>query len=480
MSASDRPTGGGTANQPRPTDIPTIAEAAKLIAARKLSPVELTEACLSRAEALDGRLHAFIRRTRDTALATARAAEARIMTAGPRGPLDGIPFAHKDIYCTAGIPTTGHSRVLQDHVPEADATTVAKLAEAGIVMLGKLATHEFAFGGPSFDLPWPPARNPWNPEHFTAGSSSGTGAAVASGMILGGTGSDTGGSIRGPAALCGIAGIKPTYGLCSRAGVLPLAQSLDHTGPMAWTAEDCALLLQAMAGHDPADPASADRPVPDFTAQLGQGVRGLRIGIIRHFHELDHPVSPATLKGIEDAAAFFRSEGATLRDVALPSLAEFNACGWIILLTEAFAVHEAWMRRDPNLYGELLRDRLVLGGLLSGADYMAAQKKRRALIAATVAATADVDILLTAAQPGEAARIDEVPKWAFMEKPNFTIPFNVTGWPGISICTGYGAGGLPVAMQLVGKPFTEPMLFRAADAYEKAHGWRARRPEMVP
>jgi aspartyl-tRNA(Asn)/glutamyl-tRNA(Gln) amidotransferase subunit A len=459
--------------------IPTIAEAAKLIAARKLSPVELTEACLGRAEALDGGLHAFIRVTKDSALATARAAEARIMKDGPRGPLDGIPFAHKDIYCTAGIPTTGHSRLLQDHVPTADATTVAKLAEAGIVMLGKLATHEFAFGGPSFDLPWPPARNPWNSEHFTAGSSSGTGAAVAAGMILGGTGSDTGGSIRGPAALCGIAGIKPTYGLCSRAGVLPLAQSLDHTGPMAWTAEDCALLLQAMAGHDPTDPASADRPVANFTAELGKGVKGLRIGIIRHFHETDNPVSPATLKGIEDAAAFFRAEGAIVRDVTLPSLAEFNACGWLILLTEAYAVHEVWMQRDPNIYGELLRDRLVLGGLLSAADIMAAQKKRRALIAATLAATADVDILLTASQPGEAAKIDAVSKWAFLEAPNFTIPFNVTGWPGISICTGYGAGGLPVAMQLVGKPFAEPMLFRAADAYEKAHAWRARRPAMV-
>ncbi len=459
--------------------IPTIAEAGALFAARKLSPVELTEACLGRIRRMDGTLHAFIRLTEDSALATARAAEARMMKGEALGPLDGIPFAHKDIYCTAGIPTTGHSRVLQDHVPAADATTVAKLAAAGVAMLGKLATHEFAFGGPSFDLPWPPARNPWNPDHFTAGSSSGTGAAVASGMILGGTGSDTGGSIRGPAALCGIAGIKPTYGLCSRAGILPLAQSLDHAGPLAWTVEDCAILLQAMAGHDPADPASANRPVPDFRAELGRGVKGLRIGVIRHFHETDNPVSPATLSGINGAADFFRTEGAEIRDVTLPSLAAFNACGWIILLAEAFAVHETWMRRDPNLYGELMRDRLVLGGLLSAADYMQAQKQRRALIAATEAATTGVDILLTAAQPGEAARIDAVSKWAFMEKPNFTMPFNVTGWPGISLPTGLGAGDLPVAMQLVGKPFAEPMLFRAADAYEKAHGWRTRRPAMV-
>ncbi|MDO9707641.1 amidase [Paracraurococcus lichenis] len=459
--------------------IPSIAEAARAIAARQLSPVELAEACLSRVEKLDGTLHAFIRLDAAGARAQARASEARVMKGEARGPLEGIPFAHKDIYCTAGIPTTGHSRVMQDHVPAEDATTVRKLAAAGITMLGKLATHEFAFGGPSFDLPWPPARNPWNPDHFTAGSSSGTGAAVASGMILGGTGSDTGGSIRGPAALCGIAGIKPTYGLCSRAGVLPLAQSLDHTGPMAWTVEDCALLLQAMAGHDPADPASADRPVPDFTADLGQGVKGLRIGVVRHFHEQDNPVSPATLAGIDGAADFFRREGAEVRDVTLPPLADYNAYGWLILLSEAWSVHEETMRRDPGLYGELMRDRLALGGLLSAGDYLAAQKKRRLLIAATEAATTDVDILLTAAQPGEAARIDAVPKWGFLEKPNFTIPFNVTGWPGLTLCTGFGAGGLPVAMQLVGKPFSEPTLFRAGHAYETAHGWRAKRPAMV-
>ncbi|MBX9701170.1 MAG: amidase [Acetobacteraceae bacterium] len=459
--------------------IPSIAAAAKAIAARSLSPVELTEACLARVERLDGTLNAFIARTPDRARDEARASEARVMRGESRGPLEGIPFAHKDIYETAGLATTAHSAVLKHHVPAADAFTVRRLAEAGVVMLGKLATHEFAFGGPSFDLPWPPARNPWNPEHFPAGSSSGTGAAVASGMILGGTGSDTGGSIRGPAALCGIAGIKPTYGRCSRMGVLPLAQTLDHTGPMAWTVEDCAILLQAMAGHDPADPASADVAVPDYRAGLGTGVKGLRIGVVRHFHEADHPASPATLKGIDDAAAFFAREGATVRDVTLPSLAEFNACGWIILLAEAWSVHEAWMRRDPSLYGELLRDRLVLAALLSAGDYLAAQKKRLELTARTAAAAADVDILLTAAQPGEAARIDAVPKWGLLEKPNFTIPFNVTGWPGLTLCTGFGEGGLPVAMQLVAKPFQEALLFRAGDHYERATAWRGRRPALA-
>jgi aspartyl-tRNA(Asn)/glutamyl-tRNA(Gln) amidotransferase subunit A len=459
--------------------IPSIAEAGALIAARRLSPVELVEACLGRAERLDGQVHAFIRLMPEEARAAARAAEARIMRDGPRGPLDGIPIAHKDIYGTAGIPTTAHSRLLRDHVPETDATVVAKLAAAGVVPLGKLATHEFAFGGPSFDLPWPPARNPWDPARFTAGSSSGTAAAVAAGMVLGGTGSDTAASIRGPAALCGITGLKPTYGLCSRAGILPLAQSLDHAGPMAWTVEDCAILLQAMAGHDPADPASADRPVADFRAGLGRGVKGLRIGVVRHFHAGEQPVSPATLQGIEEAAAFFRAEGAALRDVTLPSLAAFNACGWIILMAEAYAIHEEWMRRDPGLYGELLRDRLALGALLSAADILQAQKRRRVLVAATEAAAAECDLLLTAAQPGEAPVIEEVPKWAFLERPNFTIPFNLTGWPAITVPTGFGEGGLPVAMQLVAKPFAEPLLLRAARAYEAAHPWRATRPAMA-
>ncbi|HYZ31783.1 MAG TPA: amidase [Crenalkalicoccus sp.] len=459
--------------------IPSITEAARQIAARRLSPVELTRACLDRIERLDPALHAFIRVTRDSAMAEARAAEARILRDGPRGPLDGIPIAHKDIYETAGLPTTGHSRVLQDHVAQRDATTVARLAAAGAVMLGKLATHEFAFGGPSFDLPWPPARNPWNPDHFTAGSSSGTGAAVAAGMILGGTGSDTGGSIRGPAALCGIAGIKPTYGLCSRAGVLPLAQSLDHTGPLAWTVADCAKLLQAMAGHDPADPASARRPVPDLSARLGQGVKGLRIGLVRHFHESDCQVSAATRQGIEDAAAFFRAEGAELSDVTLPPLEAFSACGWTILLAEAFSVHEGWMRADPGRYGALMRGRLALGALLTAADLLAAQKRRRALIAATLAAAEGCDLLLTAAQPAEAPRIEAVPRWGFLQAPSFTIPFNLLGWPALSVCSGFGEGGLPVAIQLAARPFEEALLLGTGDHYERAMPWRDRRPAGV-
>ncbi|MGI4944171.1 MAG: amidase [Janthinobacterium lividum] len=452
---------------------PTIADAARQFAARTLSPVELTQHLLGRIAGEDAALNSFILVTPDRALADAKAAEARIMRGEARGTLDGIPIAHKDIYCTAGIATTAHSKLLQGWVPTEDATTVRKLADAGTVMLGKLATHEFAFGGPSFDLPWPPARNPWNTDHFTSGSSSGTGAAVAAGLILGGTGSDTGGSIRGPASLCGIAGIKPTYGLCSRFGILPLSFSLDHAGPMAWTTEDCALLLQAMAGHDSQDPASADRPVPDFTAGLGGGVKGLRIGVVRNWHEEDRPVTPAVQAGIDGAVAVWRGQGAEISDIALPSLQEFQAATFVILVSEAFTLHEPWMRERFNDYGALLRDRMAFGGLFAATDYVQALRRRRELCAAVTAATRDVDLLVTAGAPAEAPRIDDMPKWDNLARPSFTNPFNLTGWPAMCVCSGFGAGGLPVAVQVAAKPFQEAVLFRAAYAFEQATAFRA-------
>ncbi len=457
----------------------TIADAAKRIAAKELSPVELAKTHLDRIKRLDPQLNAFLLVTEERALADAKAAEARQMAGTLRGKLDGVPIAHKDIYNTAGIRTTAHSKLLEHNVPTRDAHTVKKWADAGTVMLGKLATHEFAFGGPSFDLPWPPARNPWNRDHFTAGSSSGTGAAVAAGLILGGTGSDTGGSIRGPAALCGIAGIKPTYGLSSRAGILPLAFSLDHAGPMAWTAEDCALLLQAMAGYDPEDPASANRPVPDFTAGIGKGVKGLRIGVVRHFFETDHRASDATRAGIDAAMDFFRKEGAEVRDITLSPAAEYHAVGYLLMVTEAFTLHAPWMRERFMDYGELFRDRVALAATVSGPDIIQATRRRRMLCQEMATAMENLDIIVSASQPGEAPRIAGLPKWANMEKPSFTMPCNVTGFPAISICTGYGEGGLPVSMQLSGKPFTEPMLFGAAHAYESAMPWRAKRPAMA-
>jgi aspartyl-tRNA(Asn)/glutamyl-tRNA(Gln) amidotransferase subunit A len=459
-------------------DFLTIAEAARLIEKRELSPVELTESRLARIERLDGRLNSFIRVLADDARASAKAAETEIAAGRYKGPLHGIPIGLKDIYETEGIPTTGHSKVMQDHVPAADALSVKKLKDSGCVVMGKLATHEFAFGGPSFDLPWPPARNPWNTDHAPSGSSSGTGAAVAAGLVLGGTGSDTGGSIRGPAALCGISGIKPTYGLISRAGILPLAFSLDHAGPMAWTAEDCAILLQAMAGHDPADPGSANRPIPDYRKALTGDVKGMRIGLIRHFYTRDNEANAATRQAIETAAKKLVEMGASLREITVASLEEWTACGMIIMLAEAYAIHEDNLRRRFTDFGEIFRGRMAIAGLITGADYIQALRRRRELVDEFDRAMAGLDILMTAAAPSEAPRIDAVGKFAIFERPLLTMPFNVTGSPAMSVCCGYTESGLPLAFQITGKRFDDATVLRLADAYERATPWRDRRPKL--
>ena len=345
--------------------------------------------------------------------------------------------------------------------------------------MGKLTTHEFADGGPSFDLPKPPAANPWNTEHFTAGSSSGTGAAVAAGMILCGIGTDTGGSIRGPAALCGIAGIKPTYGLVSRAGVAPAAFSLDHIGPMAWTAEDCAIMLQAIAGHDPRDPASATQPVPDYTALLGTDLKGVRIGIIRHFHEHDYQASDPTLNAIHDAETLFRDMGAIVSETTLSPLQDWHACGSLISITERASAYEEWARTRLGDFSERVQRRLMLGAMVSGTDYVQAVRRRRELRAELQAAMASLDVVITAGAAGEAPKLDAVPRWDVFATPSFTMPFNVAGYPAISVCAGFGPNGLPLSLQIVGKPFREAKVFQVADAFEKATGTRSRRPSML-
>jgi aspartyl-tRNA(Asn)/glutamyl-tRNA(Gln) amidotransferase subunit A len=459
--------------------IPTIAEASALIAAGKLSPVELTKACLDRLHATEATLHAFVLPTEDRAMADAKAAEAAIMRDGPRGPMHGIPIGLKDIVNTAGIETTCGSKILAGNVPEKDAACAAKLAAAGTVLMGKLTTHEFADGGPSFDLPKPPSCNPWNPAHFTAGSSSGTGAAVAAGVILCGIGTDTGGSIRGPAALCGISGLKPTYGLVSRAGVAPAAFSLDHIGPMAWTAEDCAIMLQALAGPDPADPASASQPVPDYRAALTGHLKGVRVGVIRHFHEDDDKVEPAVQTGIDNALKVFRSLGATVSDVTVSPLQDWNACGSLISITERASAYEEWARTRLRDFSERVQRRLHLGALVSGVDYVQAVRRRRELRSELQAAMRDLDVVITAGAPGEAPRLDAIPKWDLFDKPNFTMPFNVTGYPALCVCSGFGPGGLPVSVQIVGKPFQDAMVLRVGDAFEKATDSRSRRPSLV-
>ncbi|WP_270934180.1 amidase [Falsiroseomonas oryzae] len=459
--------------------LPGVAEAAALFRARKLSPVELARECLARIARLDRGLHAFVTVTEERAMADARAAEARLMRGAALGPLDGVPFAHKDIVATAGIPTTACSRILRDNVPSADANVAARLAEAGTVLLGKLTTHEFALGGPSFDLPSPPARNPWNAAHFTGGSSSGSGAAIAAGLVPAATGTDTMGSIRSPAALCGITGLKPTYGLVGRGGVFPLAQSLDHVGPMARSAEDCALLLQAMAGPDRSDPASAGRPAGDPASALAGGVTGLRIGVVRRFHEQDNRGSPAALANLEAALQTFRDLGAQVANVELPPLADWHAVAATIMLAEAHGIHGPWLRARFSEYGALFRERVVLGAAISSEHYLAAQRRRRVLCTTMAEAFTRHDLLVTLVQPGEAPPIEGTPRWGVLELGSLAAPFNVTGGPALALPTGFGEGGLPTGMQIAGPAFADALVLRAGHAFQQATDVHRRWPALA-
>jgi aspartyl-tRNA(Asn)/glutamyl-tRNA(Gln) amidotransferase subunit A len=466
---------------PRSTDLHflTIAEAAQLIERRALSPVKLTRAFLDRIEAIDPQLNAYLLVTADQAMDQARAAEAEITAGNYRGPMHGIPFALKDIYCTAGIRTTSHSRTRADYVPDFDATTVVLLRKAGAVLLGKLSTHEFAHGGPSFDLPWPPARNPWNREHATGGSSSGSGAGVAAGLMMGALGSDTGGSIRNPAALCGIVGLKPTYGLVSRYGVYTNSFSYDHAGPMTWTVQDCAIMLQAIAGHDPRDPASATRPVPDYRATLTSSIKGLRIGVLRHLYEEDVPVPPVVQTSLTAALETLRSLGASLEDVRIRPAQVYHDVKITGAETELYAVHEPALRTRLADFGEDFLGRTLGALLISGADYVQASRWRRVLIAEMAPLYAKYDVLVTAS-PGPAPRLDAWRTLSFWQRPSLTTPFNVVGGPALAQCIGYTEAGLPMSMQIIGRPFDDATVLRVAHAYEAATTWRARRPTLDP
>jgi aspartyl-tRNA(Asn)/glutamyl-tRNA(Gln) amidotransferase subunit A len=400
------------------------------------------------------------------------------MAGRPRGPLHGVPVGIKDIIDVAGLPTTCHSKILMDHVAAADAVCVAKLRGAGAIVLGKLSTHEFAIGGPSFDLPWPPARNPWNPDHHPGGSSSGSGAGVAGGLFPLALGSDTGGSVRNPASACGIVGLKPTYGLVSRRGVFPLSFTLDHVGPLTRTVADNALLLETIAGHDPLDPGSAAAPTGHYTAGIGRGVRGLRIGFIRHFHETDLPANPEVAAGLEQVARALRQEGAEVRDVSLPSLGEFGAVNRVILQSEAWAIHGPWLRERPGDYGRLARRRLLPGAFLAAGDYVQAQRRRIEMIAAVEAALREVDVLLCASAMDPPSRIEDAEETERTYPRQARTPFNVTGHPALAMMAGLSSGGLPLSVQFVGRYFGEASVFQVAAAWERAGGTAEKHPPL--
>jgi aspartyl-tRNA(Asn)/glutamyl-tRNA(Gln) amidotransferase subunit A len=459
----------------------SIAEAGAKLRDGSLTSAVLTRHALDRIAKLDGALHAFVLVTEERALEDAARADAELAAGTDRGPMHGIPYALKDIYDTAGIRTTCHSKLLIDNVPADDSIVAAKLASGGGVLLGKLATHEFAMGGPSFDLPFPPARNPWNTDHITGGSSSGSGAAVAAGMVRMAMGSDTGGSIRGPAAYCGTVGLKPTYGLISRRGVFPLSYTLDHCGPLTRSVEDAAITTELLAGFDPLDPASADKPRADLRSGLEDGVAGLRIGMPRNLYRDAEGLSPEVYDAIERVGQALEAAGAIVEEVTLPDYSLFNACGRVILTAEAFAIHEKDLRERPEDYGELFLMRIVTGAAISSADYIQAQRLRRELsLAVNREALKKYDVLLTACALGPAPAFADCPPDRPMFWPIQTMPFNVTGNPALSMPACLSASGLPLSAQLVGRPFDEATLLRVGRAVEKATAnWGATAPALL-
>ncbi len=456
----------------------SIAEAADLIRSRSLSPVEYATTLLERIQRYDGRLDAFIRVTADIALDEARKAEAEIAAGDYKGPLHGVPYGLKDIIDYEGLPTTGHSKILIDNIAKSDATVTARLRAAGGVLLGKLATHEFALGGPSFDLPWPPARNPWNRDHFTGGSSSGSGAALAAGFMPAALGTDTGGSVRNPASLCGIVGLKPTYGRVSRAGVLPLSFALDNVGPMTRSIEDNAILLNILAGHDPRDPASARAEKPDFTDGLKSGVKGMKVAVIRHFYNRDMEPHPEVGDGVEAAVKVLADQGAEIGEIELSPLQAYASVNRNILLSEAYAIHEKWLQERPGDYARSTRTRLMPGAFIKAVDYVQALRMRGRLAQQFADAMEGYDVAITVSGMDPAAPIDDEDALERSYPRQARNAFNVIGTPALSVPVGFTQSGLPLAMQIIGKAFDEALVYRAAYAYEQAVDWSSQRPEL--
>ncbi|MGH7367934.1 MAG: amidase [Candidatus Rokuibacteriota bacterium] len=463
----------------------SMGELARLVAAKAVSPVEVVQAHLDRIAALDGTLKSYITVMGDSALRAAKAAEAAVMARETLGPLHGVPVGLKDLYCTKGVKTTGGSRLLGEWAPAEDATVVTRLAAAGSIVLGKLNMHEFAYGPEGLNVHYGTAWNPWDrvTHRICGGSSSGSGAAVAAGLCPGALGSDTGGSIRIPSSLCGLTGIKPTYGRVSRAGVLPLAWSLDHVGPMCRSAADCALMLGAMAGYDPRDPSTSVLPVPDYATALTGQVRGLRIGLLRRSF-LESAGAPQR-QAIEQAVKTLEGLGASIRDVTLEQMRYAAGVVAAVISVEAYAYHEAWLKTRGAEYGPDVRERLLVGAFVSGADYVKGQRARRLIRDEVDQVLGGVDVLIAPTVPIAAtpvgAREADVDGRSQPIRPSlirYTRPFNASGHPAASVPCGFTSDGLPIGMQVVGRSFDEATVLRVADAYQRVTDWRTRRPPL--
>jgi len=462
-----------------------MTELARMIAGKKISPVEVVQAHLDRIGALDGKVKSYITVMGESALAAARAAEAAVQSGAALGPLHGVPMGLKDLYCTKGVKTTGGSKLLGEWVPGEDATVAARLAAAGAICLGKLNMHEFAYGpeglNPHYGTPW----NPWDvaTHRICGGSSSGSGAAVAAGLCPGALGSDTGGSIRIPSSLCGLSGIKPTYGRVSRAGVLPLAWSMDHVGPMCRSVADCALMLAPMAGYDPRDPTTSVLPVPDYGAALTGQIKGLRVGLLRSFFL--ESAGAAQRAAVEAAAKLLESQGATVEPVDLKKVDLAPAVSHAVLAPEAYAYHEEWLKTRATEYGPDVRERLRLGAFVTGAEYLKGQRLRALFRDEVDQVFARLDVLLAPTTPTAATAVGQsevrIGDGSFPVRPSlirYTRPFNLTGHPAASVPCGFTTDGLPIGLQIVGRPFDEATVLRVADAYQRLTDWHTRRAPL--
>ncbi len=457
----------------RTTEFPgSLARLSRALRTREVSPVEMTEALLGRIGADE--TNAFITVTAERAMEDAARAEAEIGAGDYRGPLHGVPVGIKDLVYTKGVRTTMASAFFEDHVPEDDAAIVRRLREAGTVLLGKTNTHEFAYGPTGDRSFFGPTRNPHDPARISGGSSGGSGAAVATGLCYGAIGSDTGGSIRIPAALCGVVGMKPTFGRVGKSGVFPLAWTLDHVGPMTRTVEDNALLLSALVGHDPQDPYSADRPAEDFARDLERGLRGSAVGVPTafYFEHVDREVEARVRESVEA----FRSLGAVVREVELPNVWETLHAQRLTLAAEAYAVHEERLKSDPDRFDDQGLERLLQGEELRAHRYANAQRRKLRSRREFEEVLGEVDVILSPSVPIPAteigqrqASINGHEEAVYSALTRLTGPTNMNGLPSLSVPCGTTASGLPVGLQLIGRPFDEATVYRFGHAHEKTY-----------
>jgi aspartyl-tRNA(Asn)/glutamyl-tRNA(Gln) amidotransferase subunit A len=458
-------------------------EVARQIRGRQLSAVEVTKAALERIGRLDSTLHAFITVASEAALKDAERVDRDVAT-GKDLPLAGVPLAVKDSFWAKGVRATAGSRVLAGFVPGEDATAVARLKAAGCILVGKASMHELAYGFTNQNPHYGDCKNPWDATHIPGGSSGGNAVALATGMALAAVGGDTGGSIRLPAALCSVVGLKVTYGRVSRHGGVPLSWTMDTVGPMARTVGDAAALLQAMAGHDPQDRSSVAAHVPDYSSSLAGGLKGVRLGIPHdHFFEA---MEPDVAAAIQEALGILKTAGATLVDVRLPALDAVVGAHRAIIFCEASTAHETLIRTRAAELSDDVRPLLQAGLFLTAAQYLGAQQARRRLVAAYREAWRPFDVLVTPTSPIAATPIGATTvKLNGEDRPlvrvflDQTLPFNLTGQPALSVPCGFTKAGLPIGLQLVGRPFDEALLLQAGAAYEQATEWHKRIPAVA-